>query len=239
TVAFDKTGTVTVGAPDVREIRPLSGVTERTMLEAAAIAERQSEHPLAAAILRRADALGVSKAEPEAFEYTPGRDIAACTQGRDILAGNRAFMAERGVSDQTLPPPPRAMSEVLMARGGSLLGSILIADAVRREASDTVDALRRLGIRTVLLTGDALSVAEAVSQELHIDDAQAELLPRQKVEAVDRLKAGNRAVAMVGDGVNDAPALMHATVGVAMGSGTDVTRESADVVLLGNDLSKF
>ena len=128
---------------------------------------------------------------------------------------------------------------MLVARGGMLLGAILIADRVRAEAPDAIRALRRLGIRTVLLTGDTQAVADAVGNALQVDDVQAELLPDEKVEAVRRLAAGGHTVAMVGDGVNDAPALMQATVGVAMGSGTDVARESADVVLLGNDLSKF
>jgi P-type Cu+ transporter len=134
---------------------------------------------------------------------------------------------------------PPAMSEVLVTRGGILLGSILIADGVRAEAPDAIRALQHLGIRTVLLTGDSLAVAKEIGRALRVDDVQAELLPDEKVNAVRRLATGRHTVAMVGDGVNDAPALMHATVGVAMGSGTDVARESADVVLLSNDLSKF
>lgn len=241
TVAFDKTGTVTVGRPDVREIRPVSGVSDRAVLEAAAIAERRSEHPLAAAIVRAADHAGVSPVEPEGFDYTPGRGVAARASGTEILVGNRAFLAEHAVSLDRLvaTESPEATSEVLVARAGALVGAILIADAVRAEAAGAVRALRRLGIRTVLLSGDSVSVARAVGRELQLDDVQAELLPDQKVHAVRRLEAEHHAVAMVGDGVNDAPALMEATVGVAMGSGTDVARESADVVLLGNDLSKF
>src|SRR5439155_14208436 len=131
---------------------------------------------------------------------------------------------------------PQAMSEVLVFQGGIFLGAILIADRVRPEAPDAIRALRRLGIRTVLLTGDTRAVADAVGHALEVDDVQAELLPDEKVAAVRRLAIDQHTVAMVGDGVNDAPALMHATVGVAMGSGTDVARESADVVLLGNDL---
>jgi P-type E1-E2 ATPase len=131
------------------------------------------------------------------------------------------------------------VSEVFVTRGRVLLGAILIADRVRPEAPDAIRTLRRLGIRTILLTGDSLAVATAVGNTLQVDAVEAELLPDQKVAAVRRLAARHHSVAMVGDGVNDAPALMHAAVGVAMGSGTDVARESANVVLLGNDLSKF
>jgi heavy metal translocating P-type ATPase len=241
TVAFDKTGTVTVGRPEIREIHPASGVTERAVLEAAAIAERRSEHPLATAIVRSADVFRLSPVEPETFEYTPGRGILARASGEEILVGNRAFLADHGVVPDSGPSGkvPQAMSDVLVARRGIFLGSIVIADSVRAEAPDAIRALRRMGIRTVLLTGDTRAVAEAVGHALQVDDVQAELLPDEKVAAVGRLAADDHTVAMVGDGVNDAPALMHATVGVAMGSGTDVARESADVVLLGNDLSKF
>jgi heavy metal translocating P-type ATPase len=241
TIAFDKTGTVTVGAPDVREIRTVAGMTPDAVLEAAAIAERRSEHPLAAAVLRRADALGLPRVEPEAFAYTPGRGIVARTGGEDIVIGNRRFLEEQGVPLDQRPnvDAAPASSEMLVARGGALLGAILFSDPVRAEGAAAMLALRQRGIRTVLLTGDASSVAQAVGRELSIDDVQAELLPSDKVEAVRRLAAGGRTVAMVGDGVNDAPALLQAMVGVAMGSGTDVARESADVVLLGNDLSKF
>ncbi len=240
TVAFDKTGTVTIGRPEILEIRPATGVTERAVLEAAAIAERRSEHPLATAIVRAADAARLPRVEPDTFEYTPGRGIVARASGEDILVGNRTFVAGHGFSPDVLSiEAPEATSEVLVVRGGRLLGAILIADGVRAEAPDAMRALRRLGIRTVLLTGDTLAVAQAVGRTLEVDDVQAELLPDDKVVAVRRLAAGRHTVAMVGDGMNDAPALVQATVGVAMGSGTDVARESADVVLLGNDLSKF
>jgi Cu+-exporting ATPase len=241
TVAFDKTGTVTIGRPEILEIRPASGVTERVVIEAAAIAERRSEHPLAAAIVRAADAARLPPVEPDTFEYTPGRGIAARTNGEEILVGNRTFVTGHGLAPEPFAAAavPQATSEVLVVRGGRLLGMILIADGIRAEAPGAMQALRRLGIRTVLLTGDTLTVATAVGNALQVDAVEAGLLPDEKVAAVRRLTAGDHTVAMVGDGVNDAPALMHAAVGVAMGSGTDVARESANVVLLGNDLSKF
>jgi P-type E1-E2 ATPase len=211
------------------------------VLEAAAIAERRSEHPLAIAIVRAADARQLLPIEPDVFDYTPGRGIVARLGDDAILVGSRAFVAGRGISldgfgDRDVP---QAVSEVVVARRGALLGSILVADRLRTEASEAIRDLHGLGIRTILLTGDTPAVAAAVGQALHVDDVQAELLPDQKVAAVRRLSEGAHAVAMVGDGVNDAPALMQATVGVAMGSGTDVARESADIVLLGSDLSRF
>jgi P-type Cu+ transporter len=240
TVAFDKTGTLTLGTPDVREIRPLPGITEAAVLEAAAIAERRSEHPFAAAIVRRAEALGLSRAEPETFAYSPGRGIAVRAGNQDILVGNRAFITDRGHTPVAQSADlTTAATEIWVARGGVSLGSILIADVVRAEAAAAVSALKSMGLKTVLVTGDVTSVAEAIGRDVHIDDVRAELLPAQKVETVRQLAAGGRTIAMVGDGVNDAPALMQADVGIAMGSGTDVARESADVVLLGNDLSKL
>jgi heavy metal translocating P-type ATPase len=241
TIAFDKTGTVTVGSPNVREVRPVDGVSEQAVLQAAAIAERRSEHPLAEAIVRRADAVGLAPTEPDTFQYIPGRGIAANTNGDEILVGSRAHFAGRGLTVDLYwaTEVGRAVSEVFVARGGRLLGSILIADPVRPEAPAAIRALQRMGLKTVLLTGDARLVAEVIAKDLGIDHVEADLLPDQKVEAVSQMGAVGHNVAMVGDGVNDAPALAHATVGVAMGSGTDVARESADIVLLGNDLSKF
>jgi len=244
TIAFDKTGTLTVGTPEVRFVRPVAGVTEQAVLETAAVAERRSEHPLAAAIMRRADALGLAHVEPDSFDYTPGRGVTGRVGGEVVLAGNRALLTEHNIGDGAVQEShsrntPQALSEVMVARGGRLLGTILIADTVRPEAAAAVRALRNMDIRTVLLTGDARTVADAIGAELRVDAVEANLLPDQKVDALRQLAESGRIVAMVGDGVNDAPALVQASVGVAMGSGTDVARESADVVLLGNDLSKF
>jgi Cu+-exporting ATPase len=240
TVALDKTGTLTFGAPEVGEVYPAAGVAPRALIEAAAIAERRSEHPLGKAILARADALGLSVLEPEQFDYAPGRGVVARTGGDEVVVGNRALFRERGLDASGVGASNGdASSEVLVARGGRLLGAIHIADALRPEAKAAVAALRAMGLRTVLLTGDQLGVAQAVARELGVDEMAAELLPEAKLELVRGIVAQGRKVAMVGDGVNDAPALMAASVGVAMGSGTDVARESANVVLLGNDLSKF
>jgi Cd2+/Zn2+-exporting ATPase/Cu+-exporting ATPase len=177
--------------------------------------------------------------EPEQFEYVPGKGIACSLGGEQIVVGSRAFLAERQVD---LPTPASAAgpaSEMLVGRNGRLLGSLHIEDALRPEAVRAVAALRGMGLRAVLLTGDTEAIAQAVGKRLGLDEVHAELLPEEKVAKVKALRAAGRRVAMVGDGINDAPALTEANVGVAMGSGTDVARESADVVLLGNDLLKF
>ena len=245
TVAIDKTGTLTFGTPSVVEIEPLPGVTPRALMKAAAIAEQRSEHPLARAILDRAQAMGVLTVEPEVFEAAPGRGVVAQIDGRRILAGSRAFLSENGVSlDGATNARGKAASEVLVADGTRLLGAIRIADQLRPEAKAAVAVLRAMRIHTVLLTGDQRTVAMDIARELGVDEARADLLPEDKVSEVGRLTGQGRRVAMVGDGLNDAAALAAASasgtgVGVAMGSGTDVARESADVVLIGNDLSKF
>jgi Cd2+/Zn2+-exporting ATPase/Cu+-exporting ATPase len=239
-VAFDKTGTVTLGVPTVRDVRPASGFSPEIVLQSAAIAESRSEHPLAKAIVRHSREQGHAIAEPETFRYTPGRGVVAELAGEEIIAGNRALIDDAGMVAH-LPAHPSIgdLSEVVIARSGRILGSIFVADEIRAEAPAAVAALRHLGIRTVLLTGDARPVAESVARTLGVDEVDAELLPTDKVDAIDQLARAGHIVAMVGDGVNDAPALTRAAVGVAMGSGTDVARESADIVLLGDDLSKF
>jgi Cd2+/Zn2+-exporting ATPase/Cu+-exporting ATPase len=178
--------------------------------------------------------------EPERFQYTPGRGITAVVAGATILLGNRALMMEGGVAVPTDTATGRdASSEVFVGKNGRLLGAIAIADKVRPEARRAIAEINRMGIGSILLTGDTRAVAEAVARSLGIKEAEADLLPEAKLARIKALVAQGRVVAMVGDGINDAPALTEADVGVAMGSGTDVARESADVVLLGNDLVKF
>lgn len=236
TVVLDKTGTLTLGVPEVVAVRPVSGVDDGDVLLAAGVAEKRSEHPLARAILAR---LATPPAEPEQFAYTPGLGIVCTLAGETIVVGSRALLANQGISLDSCPAAPEALTEVLVARGGGLLGAIHIADVLRPEAIRAVAALRSMGLRTVLLTGDNQAIADAVGKQLAVDEVGAELLPEEKVERVKALMAGGRNVVMVGDGVNDAPALTQANVGVAMGSGTDVARESADVLLIGNDLLKL
>jgi heavy metal translocating P-type ATPase len=240
TVVLDKTGTLTYGLPQVRALNPAPAADAMTLLDAAASAELRSEHPLGKTIVAYALAQGRVAREPERFGYTPGRGIDATVDGALVLVGNLALMRDRGVAIPAdfLDDQPEA-SEVYVARAGVLLGAIVIADTARPEARQAVDAIHALGIETVLLTGDAKAVADAIARQLGITEVAAELLPEDKRRRVKSLVEQGRKVAMVGDGVNDAPALIEAQVGVAMGSGTDVARESADVVLLGNDLLKF
>ncbi|MRT31085.1 cation-translocating P-type ATPase [Herbaspirillum sp. CAH-3] len=240
TVVLDKTGTLTYGQPEVQSLLPADGIAPEALLDAAAAAELRSEHPLGKTIVAHAQATGRIIPEPERFGYTPGRGIDATVGGQRVLVGNLALMRDNGimVPEGMLASHPEA-SEVFVARDQQFLGAIAVADRVRSEARKAVAAIHALGIRTVLLTGDTKVVADAMAAQLGMVEVAADMLPEDKRRYVQRLVGAGRIVAMVGDGVNDAPALIEAQVGVAMGSGTDVARESADVVLLGNDLEKF
>jgi heavy metal translocating P-type ATPase len=238
TVIFDKTGTVTCGTPEVRSLVPAPGISAALLLATAATTERRSEHPLGTAIIAYAESCDIAASEPDAFEYSPGRGIHATIAGQPALVGNAGFLNQAGI-EATCESSNEAVTEVHVAYAGKYLGAIHIADALRPEAVAAVAALKAMSIRTVLLTGDIKRVAAAVGRDLNVDVVLAELLPEQKSSYVGELVDAGNVVVMVGDGVNDAPALTRATVGVAMGSGTDVARESADVVLLGNDLTRF
>lgn len=238
TVFLDKTGTLTYGIPVVEEVHTAAGISEDTLLEAAVIAERNSEHPLGRAIVRYAEDKSIPIPAPESFEYRIGRGIIATAQGEPIVIGNRALFSELGivVAEQ---PKTNSGTEVLVARGGQYLGSLAIADQLRPSSALAVSALHEMKIKVILLTGDAQATAEKIADQLGIVQVYAGLLPEQKTAFITEQVRKGRTVAMLGDGINDAPALGEATVGVAMGAGTDVARESADVVLIGNDLSKF
>jgi heavy metal translocating P-type ATPase len=238
TVVLDKTGTLTLGTPKILGVRVYNGATASDVLRIAATAERFSEHPLGKAIVRHAEDLSLQVGEPTAFRYLPGKGVVCEVKGQRTLVGARALLEDEGV---TAPVDGDAseFSEVLVAAGGRAWGAIRIADVLRPEAIAAVAKMRKLGLRTILLTGDKKEIAEATARELGVDHVESELLPDQKVARVRELRAKGRVVAMVGDGVNDAPALMESNVGVAMGSGADVARESASVVLLGDDLLRF
>ena len=240
-VVIDKTGTLTFGRPEVQRIVSVEGMSTEEILDAAASAELRSEHPLGKAIVAYVRAQGRPISEPERFDYTPGRGITALVDGATVLVGNAALMQDRGVAvPSSLRHDKEAASDVFVARNGQILGVIAVSDTVRPEAKGAIDALNKMGLRTLLLTGDSKAVADAVARQLGIHEIVAEALPEEKLARIRVfVKEEGRVVAMVGDGVNDAPALVEASVGVAMGSGTDVARESADVVLLGNDLVRF
>jgi P-type Cu+ transporter len=239
TIALDKTGTLTFGNPEVKSVCPLNGASTEEIVEAAGVAERLSEHPLGKAILKRASEMGLSISEPERFEYVPGKGVSCWLDKEPILVGNRAFLEAHSFAVDEIAPCPDHLSEIVVSRGQRLLGTIQIADVTRPEAGKAVKSLRAMGLRTLLLTGDSAAIAQDVARTLGVDEVDAQLLPEEKLARIDSLMAEGRRVAMVGDGVNDAPALMRATVGVALASGTDVARESANIVLLGNDLLKF
>jgi heavy metal translocating P-type ATPase len=241
TVLLDKTGTLTFGTPQIREVVSANGFGEQQIIAAASIAECKSEHPLAKAIVARATALAIPLVEPDEFSYTPGRGVRVNYRGEEIVVGSMALLVEEGMT-RGLPVDshrPDGSSEVYVARGGQVLGTIRIADVLRSEAKNAVAAMRQMGLKVVLLSGDTQGATSSIAHDLGVDEAVGGLLPEQKAKWVTELRSKGRNVAMVGDGINDAPALVEANVGIAMGSGTDVARESADVILIGSNLSKL
>jgi len=241
TVLLDKTGTLTFGTPQIREVVSANGFGEQQIIAAASIAERKSEHPLAKAVVARATELAIPLVDPDEFSYTPGKGVRVRHRGEEIVVGSLALLVEEGMT-RGLPAnshSPDGASEVYVARAGQVLGTIRIADVLRPEAKNAIAAMRKMGLKTVLLSGDTQAATASVGRGLGVDEAVGGLLPEQKAKWVTELRSKGRNVAMVGDGINDAPALVEANVGIAMGSGTDVARESADVILIGSDLSKL
>ncbi len=239
TVVLDKTGTLTLGKPDVVEIHT-DGVDETELLRLVAAVERESEHPLAEAIVKAADARGVDSIRAERFEAVAGHGAIATVEGRRVVVGNRRLFEREGISLGSLTARADELAGagrtvVHIALDGSPAGLIAIADAVRETAAEAIAALKELGIRPVMLTGDNHQTAERIAAALGIDEVLAEVLPGDKAAKVAELQAQGRKVAMVGDGVNDAPALAQADVGIAIGAGTDVAIETADVVLMRSD----
>ena len=236
TIVLDKTGTLTFGEPEVAGIHTSAGVDARTALEIAAIAESPSEHALARAILRKAAEIEAHVREPDTFEYIPGKGVRCGWNGNRIAVGNRLLIAdEDGLQTQPGGFAQEAES-TLVSFNGRLIGSISIADRLRPEAVEAVARLHTMGLRTVLLSGDHRGVTADIARQLQVAEFAAELLPEDKLARVEELMRAGRRVAMVGDGINDAPALARATVGIAMGSGTGLARETSSVLLLGNNL---
>ena len=238
TVVLDKTGTLTLGTPEVMHIEP-AGIASQDLLRLAATAEKYSEHPVARAITRRAAELRVETLEAAEFSAEPGKGARCRVNGKMVMIGSRAYLRAAGVAVPEFHKLSRAASDVFVAEEGHYLGRIQVADVLRSGAKGAIEALRELGIRTVLLTGDAPVIAEVIGSDLNVDDVEGGLLPEDKLRRVQDLRSAGRVVAMVGDGVNDAPALVAADVGIAVGSGTDVARESASVLLLGDDLTRL
>ncbi|CAI2719612.1 heavy metal translocating P-type ATPase [Nitrospina watsonii] len=241
TVVFDKTGTLTYGRPTVTDIVPF-GASREQVLQWAEAVERQSEHPVGLSIGFYAQKEGVGKLDVDGFRATPGKGVSGNVDGGRVLAGRPAFLEENGVR---LTEDMRARIDALasegktvvtVARGETTVGAIGLQDVPRRGAERVMEKLRRRGIKTVMLTGDIRNVAEAIGKQLGIDEVHAELLPTDKVSAIETLQSEGRKVAMVGDGINDAPALAQANAGIAIGAGTDVAIESAGVILIGDRL---
>ena len=241
TVVLDKTGTVTEGKPQVTDILPAAGISERELLQLAASMEKPSEHPLADAIVQRAAEEELELTPAERFEAVSGRGLRATLGGESCLAGNRAMMAEAGVDDSALAEAGEALAEdgktpLYFAKAGKLLGAIAVADVIKPTSAAAVSELRQMGVDVVMLTGDNRKTAAAMGRQVGVSQVIAEVLPQDKEAQVRALQEQGRKVAMVGDGINDAPALARADVGVAIGAGTDVAIESADIVLMRSDL---
>ena len=241
TLVIDKTGTLTEGKPKVVALALAAGFTEDDMLRLAASLERASEHPLARAIVAAAQERGLSVSEPRDVDSPIGQGIFGTVEGRAVAIGNAVFLNQRGVKVGALERQADALREdgataIFVGLDGKAAGVIGIADPVKATTPQALAALKEAGIRIIMLTGDNRKTAEAVARKLGIDDVEADVLPDRKAAVVTRLKAEGAVVAMAGDGVNDAPALAAADVGIAMGSGTDVAIESAGVTLLKGDL---
>ncbi|HEX6988433.1 MAG TPA: heavy metal translocating P-type ATPase [Bacillota bacterium] len=243
TVVFDKTGTLTRGEPRLTDVIPAGGTPDAgELLRQAAAAERRSEHPLAQAVVDGAEARGLTPPEPERFRALPGRGVEAIVEGRKVLVGNRSLLQAEGIDPASLLPALNSLEQqgktaVLVAIDGRPAGVVAVADTVKPTSAEAVAALQRMGLRVLMLTGDNRRTAEAIAHRLGIApvDVMAEVLPEDKAAAVETLRAGGAVVAMVGDGINDAPALAAADLGVAMGTGTDVAIEAADVTLMAGD----
>jgi Cu+-exporting ATPase len=240
TVVFDKTGTLTKGEPSVTEVVALDGNRDE-VLRLAAVIERSSEHPLGEAIVRGARERGLSLASADSFSAIPGHGVEAALEGRILLLGNRKLMAGRSVDLGTLAADAERIEQegktaMFLAVDGRAAGLVAVADTLKPSSERAVLELRRLGIEVVMITGDNRRTAEEIARQLGIERVLAEVLPQDKAEEVRRLQAEGSRVAMVGDGINDAPALAQADVGIAMGAGTDVAKETGEVILVKDDL---
>jgi Cu+-exporting ATPase len=241
TVVVDKTGTLTEGKPQVTKLVTANGVSEQDLMRYAGGLEKGSEHPLAHAILEKAKSMELTLPDAEDFDSPNGKGVTGKIDGQRILLGNRLLMESESVDTSTFEEEADKLRKdgatvIFAAVDGSICGLLAIADPVKQTTEAAIRALQKEGIRVVMLTGDNRISAEAVARKLHIDEVEAEVLPEDKGKIIQRLKDEGRIVVMAGDGVNDAPALATADVGIAMGTGTDVAIESAGITLLRGDL---
>lgn len=239
-MVLDKTGTITVGAPKLITIMPTEGHSEPNLLRLAASLEINSEHPLSAAIVRAARERGLGMLKTHAFKSITGKGISGILDGRSVVMGSEALLESLHIpvtlKTKAKPYQSQGQTVIFVAMDGHCIGLLMLADPVKADAADCIKALKECGIRVVMMTGDSQQAAMSVARKLGIDDVQAEVVPEKKAELVQGLQAKGHKVAMVGDGVNDAPALAQADVGIAMGTGTDVAMESAGITLASGEL---
>ncbi len=241
TIIFDKTGTLTKGEPEVTDIIPLNQNTYKQILELAAIAERGSEHPLAEAILKKAKEKGIKIADAQSFEALSGYGVKVKFKGKRILLGNRKLIRDKGLSTEEIEEKIRSLENegktvIILASDHEVSGLIAVADALKENSKEAVETLKRMGLKISLITGDNLRTSRAIGREVGIDQVLAEVPPQDKANKIKELQQKGRVVAMVGDGINDAPALAQADIGIALGSGTDIAIESGHIVLVKDDL---
>ena len=245
-IVFDKTGTITKGKPEVTDVVPLNGFDIRTVLQLAASAERGSEHPLGRAVVERAEMQGLSLSEPQEFQALRGKGVTAMVDHRQVLVGSRRLMQEHGLDITVYLPQVEllegeAKTVMFVATGDddelTIAGLIAVADTLKEDSVAAIRELREMGLQTAMITGDNRRTAEAIARRVGIDHVLAEVLPDGKVTEVQKLQERFGLVAMVGDGINDAPALTQANVGIAIGTGTDIAIEASDVTLVRGELS--